>query len=303
MIKEGFDFKKKSHYDLILLSYDNAGFHIRMGKRCKEGYDQYTKLIWITVTANDLIELGAYPNPSKTSGAQQLLPRNDGKQWLEEWKKDDISFDVILKPDKDDYEQLTWLSYSFVHSLLEAEKVGNLPSDEDTKQHLEAFGNFQFKEPLPDNFSSQVVDADEQPTMVPIDDASVTPYQVNNAEIDVPMQKDLNKKETVQQLIDYCIEMKKKILGLEECADDVFKNMDDAIKPKPIMEDICPSLAGDGLPSHMMKSLLKELSDTAKEVQACFGSFHMKLVGCKSHGVFFEMYLKDIFGCGEIQKG
>jgi hypothetical protein len=74
MIKEGFDFKKKSHYDLILLLYDNAGFHIRMGKRRKVGYDQYTKLIWITDTANDLIELGAYPDLSKTSGAQQLLP-------------------------------------------------------------------------------------------------------------------------------------------------------------------------------------------------------------------------------------
>jgi hypothetical protein len=104
-----------------------------------------------------------------------------------------------------------------------------------------------------------VVDTEEQPVLVRREEneKSETPLNANNAKIDIPMQADLNKKHTVQLLAEYTAQVKKMVLALEDNPFDGLDEHDE--KPKPILEDVRPTLIGDGLPSHMLSSLLKVL--------------------------------------------
>ena len=301
-IKEGIDLKKISRYAMVILLYDNVGFKVRAGRRRKVGYDQYTKIIWIVVTPRELIDLKIYPNPEK-KGADigDLLSRTNAKNWEEEREKEDIGFETVLAPQKKDFERLAQISLSFVDSLLKAESEGRLPTVHESKERLLSTQNFQFQEPIPDVFSSRVVDIEEQPTLIPCHDPeeslkAETPLDVNRALIDVPAEKDLNSLEMVEILVDYLSQVKELLLALpDDGPDDIFKDLDDNSKPQPIMEDVRPSAAGDGLPSHMMSKLLKEASELSEKVQVSFGGFHTKLSGCKSNGIFFETHLEQIF--------
>jgi hypothetical protein len=68
--------------------------------------------------------------------------------------------------------------------------------------------------------------------------------------------------------------------------DNPFDGLDEEDeKPKPILEDVRPTLTGNGLPSRMLSSLLEELSDLAKDVQIGFGVTRSSL-GVRSHGLF-----------------
>jgi hypothetical protein len=83
------------------------------------------------------------------------------------------------------------------------------------------------------------------------------------------------------------------VLALEDNPFDGLDEHDE--KPKPILEDVRPTLTGDDLPSHMLSSLLiKVLSELAKDVQVELGEFHAKLSGLKSHGLFFDTHLELI---------
>jgi hypothetical protein len=66
---------KLSRYAIVFPLYDSAGFKVRMGKRRKVGYDQYTKVIWVTITPEDLIALRVYPDPKPGGIRDGLLSR------------------------------------------------------------------------------------------------------------------------------------------------------------------------------------------------------------------------------------
>jgi hypothetical protein len=120
--------------------------------------------------------------------------------WLYEQQKEGVGFEQVLQPQQADFKRLCRLSLLFVSSLLKAESEGKLPTVKEAKELLESLRHFQWKDPIPDNFSSRVVDTEEQPVLVRREEneKSHTHIDANNAKIGIPMQRDLNKKETVQ---------------------------------------------------------------------------------------------------------
>ena len=229
-------FGKTKKYDYVIVCYDNLGFRVRTSRNRNCGYDQFTKVTFITDTTEDLISLKVYPDPTKSSTAQRLLSR-ERKDWLTERVKDDVGFEQVLKVNKDDVNLLADLSLSVIDALLEAESKGGLPTSEEAELMLEEQNYSTWSDPLPELFDSvQAVQTNEAQELLPQRrlDTGTTPLDANNATIDNPMELDLNSKETCRKLADYALEIKQHVLNSED--EGPFKGVSEQGKPEPFLE-------------------------------------------------------------------
>lgn len=115
-LEAGLDGFLTDRYCLVLTYYDNMGFKTR-GKRV--GYKQYTKLIHVVVTREELIMLGIYPDPNNPDAPVKDRTR---KKWLQERVAN--GFNEVCAPLDEDYNLLAASSLSSLESILKLKSEG-----------------------------------------------------------------------------------------------------------------------------------------------------------------------------------
>jgi hypothetical protein len=313
-LEQGLEDFCNDRYALVITYYDNMGFKQR-AKRI--GYKQYTKQIHVVITREELIELGIYKDPTKPPEEQTELSR-ERKKWLVE--RQSHGFDDVCAPRTDengydDYNCLAKSVLSSIDSLLSLVQNEKLPNLEECKELLK-YANVEWPHAVPDTYGARreaqddinysPCDGEGDDDCGDVEDENVvddeagdqkpaarkqTSLGVNNARVDVPMERDLNEKKTCIVMADYSIEFRKMLLEIGVKDGDPLK---DAI---PIMETHGITLAGDGLPSHMFTRIKREQPGLYMDIlNVYFGGFHTGLTGWKANGkLFAEAFLNDIF--------
>ena len=304
---QGLEGITQDRYSLVITYYDNLGFKQRARR---VGYKQYTKLIHVVITRQELMQLGIYPDPSQPP--TRRLKSNTRKTWEEERKNPSNGFQTICAPSNDDYDCLAETVLLSIDSLIKLVTDSKLPSLEEAKGMLESC-NVDWPNTVPDNYGSRKVIEDQSqssqhyvPSSRPYDSdsdsddedeevrnyaARPTSFGVNNATMDVPMELDLNDKSTVIRLADYCIEFRDKLLSIGVEDGDVLADV------VPIMEYHGVTLAGDGAPSYLLTRIKRENPEKYLGIlNIVFGGFHTGLNGWKANGKLFSpALLDDIF--------
>ena len=125
----------------------------------------------------------------------------------------------------------------------------------------------------------------------------VSNYDANNAQIDMPMHSDLNKKQTCTDLLDYTIQLKTQLSEME--CEEGWEEI------PPLFKDIPMYLLGDGNPTFTMSKVIREESKKYKEeMQPYTGGFHCGLGGHRKRGYIFGIsFLEDTFSCWRESEG
>lgn len=295
-------------YALVITYYDNMGFKQRA---VRVGYKQYTKQIHVVVSREELIALGIYRDPTKPLEEQKYLDQTR-KSWLTE--RGTYGFKEVCGLNGADNNCLAGAVMMSIGSLLKAKHDGKLPTFDQSTEMLESL-SIQWPDTIPDTYGARKMvngdngtaqyvasereydsDSDDEDDNVPPllyrgGRVPETPLGANNATIEVPMERDLNEKDTCIVLANYCLAFREVLLAIGIKDGDPLK---DAI---PIMEDYGINLAGDGLPSHLLTRIKRENPEMyEKLLNITFGGFHTGLNGWKSNGkLFAEALLNDIF--------
>jgi hypothetical protein len=298
---EGSSFRFERHDHLTNL-FDNVGF-FQGGNADRVGYLQSTLQVIAVTPAEELVKLGIYPDRNNPDA--QVLCRKR-KNWADERMKNNVGYDEVLAPKEKDHNQLATRTMSVIDELLKIVVEENMFTYEEAEEMIET-GMHEWYVGMPDLFGRTSVEREETALLalvehdhleaVVVEDESVakTHFEANNAYVDVLMMKDLSKKDTCQDLIDYTFDIQKQMLEKEspEGWEDI----------PPISELDTLLMACDGAPAATMERI--KIAHPEK-VPACIlsGGFHMMLSGYKAQGkLFAKTHLEDIFSLWRKTEG
>jgi hypothetical protein len=244
---------KDKKYSVLLVVYDNLGFRI-LG--AKAGYDQYTMIQVHEGSKEFLISLGFYLPPGST---QQPISRKR-LDWADE--RDKVKKEDIL-PSKDDYTVFGDQLYAHIDALLQV--CNDIPSVDEARTLLStgdssdldtclstSYGaRFRFPTTVPsvDVVQEEDEDIDEVQILDPCLNSTMYDLGHQKVEIDLPLRADLNKKETVQGIVNGALDLRERSLSAEDDDDSTI----DTDEP-PVMDDLGISMAGDVHPSYTFLS-------------------------------------------------
>jgi hypothetical protein len=285
---------KDKKYSVLLLAYDNLGFRI-LG--AKAGYDQYTMIQVHEGSKEFLISIGFYLPPGST---QQPISRKR-LEWAEE--REIVEKEDIL-PSEEDYTVFGIQLYAHIDALLQV--CNDIPSVDEARTLLSTGDSFDLDARLSTSYGTRI----RFPTTVPtvdvvqeedddIDEEEVqlldpclnsTMYDLGHqqVEIDLPLRADLNKKETVQGIVDGALDLRERSLSAEDDNDSTIDTNE-----RPVMEDLGISIAGDGHPSYTFLTLRAANPEGYKNIHNFIGGFHWDLNLKQRHGIRFgDLHLK-----------
>ena len=192
-----------------MVLYDNIGF-----RKCgnKPGWWQFIAVQLLCVRKHTLQSKGLY-DIVKT-------PRDDGKIWDE--VKSSVSFQEVLETDDVDANNLAEVVLSPIDVLLRMESQGQLPTTEECFNLCEA-ESFEWPFSVTDGLGKRLVEKEGatplSTTRVCVNDQgpekAITNYDANNVTVDRPIELDLNSKEACESLMEYALQLLKKIVGAE----------------------------------------------------------------------------------------
>jgi len=263
---------KINKYCYAIVLFDNLGFKNRQGFRKGLGYEQYTIIKIITVSEVQLEEINVY--------GDELLSRV-GKNWEDVRDSEECSYDSLVAPTVEDTNQLSTTTLDIVHAIMIAHSQGLFPSVEQAKTLM----RFEvYKASTPATFHCNEY---RGPPLTPAEQDSALR---EDCIYDLPMQMDLNKKDTVWDVINYTIEVGKAILARLDPTAHIFEGQ------TPIMESIGTTMAGDGSPIIAAQGELRTDEEKKKLVKPVFGGFHLVLEIFKKRASLFDAsHLRNMF--------
>jgi len=273
-----------------ILLFDNLGFKNRQGFRKGLGYEQFTVLKIIVISPDQLRDIKIYEKEG-----EEVLSRVR-KEWADTRDTDEGNFDDIAAPRDEDCNLLASTVYDIVGALLKAEKDGKFPSLSTAKKLLakDAFRNGRKPTILfcpeysgrEDRSAGVQDDSDDTHGVTDLDHDKLKTEQVI---FDVPMKKDLNKTDTVIDIMEYACDIVISILAGDDI-DDNFTRLE------PILSDARIVIAGDGSPIISAQNYMRGDEDMKQQLLAVFGGFHLMLEIYKKRGALFEhTHLRNIF--------
>ena len=291
-------------YCYAILLFDNLGFKNRQGYRKGLGYEQFTVLKVIIINAIELGKLGVHEY--KWCDALDRA--------CEEWddlreEADHPSFESLLKASHEDTNVFVRNTSHILSMIIKSEAEGLFPSDSVIKRTL-AYDTLRIAEPkivlLPcyagrdktdDSNDETPEDMEEEQTANATEGIAKFNYGVI---YDIPMRRDLNKKDTVIQLLQYTESIQEAILN---GSDDIqFTGQ------VPCLQDLKIGFGGDGHPISAAQRYMKENRDDEnpffERIMAVFGGFHLMLEMYKKIGSLFQhTHLRFINGLFRLSLG
>jgi len=298
-------------HDLWLLLYDNIGFKV------KKGYEQFTAMQWVRISKEKLTDWGLYPKEGDTL---QSCPFQDDHEYAgltheDLWKRinweearKDTPFEDVLGIDDDDIERLADSTYNLIDQILQV--FDDFPSFDEAiellkrvdkrvfSQNFQAQGNRErVSNDGTDTSDVAVRGTEVRESEIQEKEIFESNYKANNAYLDRPTKRDLNAKSTCRSMMDYAIEMKNRVVGLE--GEGRWANIPKILDKMPI------PLCGDGNPTFLMGTILQEEHEKYKgKVSAFTGGFHMMLEAHRKRGdAFGKSHMEDIFSCWRPTEG
>lgn len=231
---------KFNKHSYAILVFDNLGFKNRQGSKKGQGYNQFTVIKVVIISPKALGKAGIY----KYNGEDALSRAS--VDWADLRDSLDDPFESVVSLNSNDNNLLAQNTINIYSSILELESKKVFPSDQtirrmlihDTLETCEA----QVID-IPSYTGRDVTQTNE--SFIETDDSysfvNEDPNVFNEGVVfDIPMSKDLNAKETVEDLLYYALDVRDKILnGIED------GNFSDEI---PILEDQKIGFGGDGSP-------------------------------------------------------
>ena len=291
-------------HDLWLLLYDNIGFKI------KKGYDQYTAMQWVRVSKEKMIEWQLYPkfgetmsdHPFPIGHPYRLLSYSDLRKRIK-WTdvREQTDFDKVLGITSSDTNRVADSVFGLINSLLSI--FNKLPT---LTEAIELLAKGQERNTWEREYEAQEDHRQgsnddgggcQTSESVILTESLATNYKANDAYIDAPMKKDLNAKSTVRSLMDYGVKMRDRVLEKE--AQGRWASI-----PK-ILEDIPLPLCGDGNPTYLISTILREEHESYdRKVEGHNGGFHLGLEAHRKRGdAFAASHLEDFFSCWRESEG
>jgi hypothetical protein len=284
---------QEKKWSVLLLAYDNLGFRI-LGARA--GYDQYTMIQVHEGSKEFLASLGFYLPPGST---QQPISRKR-LDWAEE--RENVTRDEIL-PSEEDYGVFGNQLYAHIDALMQV--CNEIPNVDEARELLQTGDSFNLDGRLTTSYgarfrlptSAPTVDVVQEEQDDDIDEVQIvdpclssTMYNLGHqkVEIDLPLRADLNKKETVQGIVNGALDLRERSLSAEDNDDTTIHTNE-----RPVMEDLGISIAGDGYPSYTFLTLRAANPDGYKNIHNFIGGFHWDLNMKQRHGLRFgDSHLK-----------
>ncbi|GFH54062.1 hypothetical protein CTEN210_10538 [Chaetoceros tenuissimus] len=256
---------KLNKYSYAILLFDNLGFK-----------------------SHELQKIGVY----EYNGNDALSRASE--DWEDLRKKEGYSYDDLIKPTSEDNKALASNTICIVKSIIKAEQDGAFQSDSQMKRilvndvlevskastvYLPSYtGREAYNRDEDENEDDENENNDGE-------DAGIHRYN-DGIIYDVPMRKDLNKKETVIDLLHYTQQISEAIL---DGYDD--GNMNGQV---PCLSELKIGFGGDGHPISAAHRIMKETSQDDeganfyKSILAVFGGFHLMLELYKKIGAIFQ---------------
>ena len=259
-------------YCFPILLYDNLGFRNRQGFRKGLGYVQFTILMIVIISYDQLKQIGVY--------GENCLSRIS-KKWesIRGKKEEGGDYETVLAPNESDLKLFTENTMKIYASIMEAESQGIFPSKEKCKEMLQQDIFRQGEIPSTWFCPEYRGRAQEEESHDGLEEVHY----------DLPMQQDLNKTTTVVNILMYFM-----------C---IVKNMTAIFDPNilseeiPITRDIPAAVCGDGSPTHQGQNWLRRTGRRFRgKVKPFFGGFHLVLELFKKRGSLFEhTHLRNIY--------
>ena len=165
------------------------------------------------------------------------------KNWEDRPKTDAGSYDNIVAPNASDCNALASTVITLLHHIMIAHNEGIFPTVEQAKDSLKA-EKYKTSDPLTWRCDAYTGDR----MIIDIADGE---YCVENTIYDLPEKMDLNKKDTVLEILQYCIDqVVTYFLGREDNVADIFTDEDPYLSQGPI------EASGDGSPIDAALKLL-----------------------------------------------
>ena len=230
-------------HDLVMILFDNIGF-----RRCgsKPGYDQFVALQILRIPKEIVMKWGLYPDPENPN--QALVSWDNGKCWEE--VRDHTSYDEIFGINEDDVSNLAKMPMDLMETLIGMEAKGELPTITECHNLANLGKHFSWPSNIPkekrkttvveteggSNFATASVFVEENTEAAVGDDVAAadtgcpevqqfeTNYDANNVIVDRPIAKDLNSREAVKILMEYGIQLHKKVT--EKDVDEHWQNVE-----------------------------------------------------------------------------
>lgn len=266
-------------YCYAVVLFDNLGFKNRQGFQRGLGYEQFTIIkVIIKVIIIDEIELETH----KIYGDNSLS--RVSKDWEE--IRNEESLDEIIAPNNSDENAMATSTITFVHAIMVAHSLGKFPTVEQAKMAL-CDEIYKDTEPPSWRFDSYTGDR----MIVDIADDEIGEERTI---YDLPMRLDLNKKDTVGEVLEYCgNKVLPLILSRDDEVDARFQN-----QVPFLLDGGRIAASGDGSPIAAGHGLLEGiLSELKSKVLPVFGGFHLMLELFKKRGLLFETtHLRFITG-------
>lgn len=281
-------------HDLWMILYDNIGFR-KCGNR--PGWWQFVALQLLCVKRDEL----------KTKGFYDIAhtPRDDGKIWDD--VKSTVSFQEVLGTNDADINSLAKTVLAPIDVLLDMESKGQLPTTQECFDLCKA-DTFEWPFSVTDALGKRLVEKEGatplSTTQVYVNNNQAPPqmtltnYDANNVMVDRPIELDLNSKEAVESLMEYGLQLLKKVVGAE-VRDEEWAGVE------KIMNEYGVALLGDGNPTYMMNNLLREKDDVyGGKIRSFFGGFHLMLESHRKRGdLFAKAHLEDFFSSWRTSEG
>ena len=281
-------------HDLWMILYDNIGFR-KCGNR--PGWWQFVALQLLCVKRDELKSKGFYDIAH--------APRDDGKIW--DNVKSTVSFQEVLGTHDADINSLAKTVLTPIDVLLDMESKGQLPTTKECFDLCKA-DSFEWPFSVTDTLGKRLVEKEGatplSTTQVYVNNNQAPPqrtqtnYDANNVMVDRPIELDLNSKEAVESLMEYGLQLLKKVVGAE-VRDEEWAGVE------KIMNEYGVALLGDGNPTYMMNNLLREKDDVyGGKIRSFFGGFHLMLELHRKRGdLFAKAHLEDFFSSWRTSEG
>ena len=224
-----------------------------------------------------------------------------GKKWATERLEDDTNFyDNLVKPNISDTNIIAKSVFNCIYQIMMAEEKGIFPSITEAKEII-AEDVYQRRSPPTWNNTAYLgeqmfIDVEEGES-----GEEVCMY-------DLPMRLDLNKKDTVKEVMKYSAAIRKYIIACDPTTSTDLNGF------TPILETMRIAMAGDGSPINAAQNILREIqveneeedeeeqeqeeSEEEKDfrtVLPAFGGFHLMLEIFKKRGSLFDVtHLRSI---------
>jgi hypothetical protein len=273
-LKEGLDTLALGQYDYLSALCDNMGF---FQGGASSGYLQMILMIFVKHSAEDLVDSGAYLDPSADlshiADVCEWIKAEDA--FLDLVEKDQASYDNVIKVATTDIENLCGVVLAGCAPILALIQKGEFPSRESIEESL-LKNECAFVHGVDENLgmalpdSVHVVDVDRLSTS-----SAQRSHLASNSATAEAYDADFAKTEVLCELVSYIEKISNSVLAKKPFT-AIEKKLAQS-KQDPLLRSVGPNIGCDGKPA---KTLLQ--STFAQGVLPTSGDFHVLVNGAKA---------------------